>query len=132
LSLLTVLANLFEKQSQGVIAVLTSVAGDRGRASNYVYGASKAAVSTFVSGLRVRLASHGVSVVDIKPGPIETAMTAHMKKGLLFSKPNKIAPLIVRAMDKNLAVSYVPGIWCWIMSVIRNLPDFVFKKLKNL
>jgi decaprenylphospho-beta-D-erythro-pentofuranosid-2-ulose 2-reductase len=132
LSILTPLANLFERQKSGWIVVITSVAGVRGRASLSVYGATKAALSTFVSGLRVRLTGSNVKVIDIRPGPIETAMTSHLKKGPLFASPTKIAPMIYSAMIADKAVAYVPGFWFLIMTIIRLLPDFVFKKLKNL
>ena len=86
ISLLTIGANYFEQQRHGCIAVVSSVAGDRGRKSNYVYGTAKAAVSVFLQGLRNRLSSVGVSVVTIKPGYVATPMTAHMKTGLLTAK----------------------------------------------
>src|SRR6266571_6990311 len=85
ISLLTILASYFEQQKRGCIAVVSSVAGDRGRPSNYVYGTTKAAVNTFLQGLRSRLYKSGVSVVTIKPGLVDSPMTASLKKGPLFS-----------------------------------------------
>jgi len=131
-SVLTPLATLFEKQKNGWIVVITSVAGVRGRASLSVYGSTKSALSTYLSGLRVRLSGSNVNVTDIRPGPIETAMTAHLKKGPLFASPMKVAPMIYSAMINDKAVAYVPRFWFLIMMIIRFLPDFIFKKLKNL
>jgi short-subunit dehydrogenase len=129
-SLLTLLGNRFEQQRYGCIAVISSVAGDRGRASNYVYGAAKAAVSAFSSGLRARLSKVGVAVVTIKPGQVDTPMTAGMKKGPLFAKPDKVGARIYTAMLKGEDVVYVPWFWGPIMQVIRMLPEPVFKRVK--
>jgi short-subunit dehydrogenase len=130
ISLAATAANRFEPRRHGTIAVISSVAGDRGRGSNYVYGAAKAMVTTFLQGLRNRLAKAGVAVVTIKPGFVDTPMTAHVaKKGKLWATPEQIAPTIVKAMDRGQAVVYVPGIWRWIMLVIRLIPETVFKRL---
>ncbi len=109
IALLTHLANRFEIQGSGTIAVISSVAGDRGRASNYVYGSSKAMVTTFTSGLRQRLYKSGVSIVSIKPGFVDTPMTAEFKKSLLWAKPETIAKAIIVACDKKNGEVYVPG-----------------------
>lgn len=127
-SLLTVFANYFEQQGGGTIAAITSVAGDRGRRSNYVYGSAKAGASAFVDGLRGRLASAGVHVVNIKPGMVDTPMTAHLKKGALFATPAAVASGIVSAINKKKNTAYVPGFWRLIMCVIRSIPEFAFKK----
>lgn len=131
IALLTLLANRMEARRSGTLAVLTSVAGDRGRQSNYVYGAAKAAVSTYLGGLRQRLAKSNVAVLTIKPGFVDTPMTASMpNKGALWTQPGRIATRIVRAIDKRRNVVYLPWFWRWIMLVIRNIPEPVFKHLK--
>ena len=129
MSLLSILANLFEKKGSGCIAVITSVAGDRGRQSNYVYGTAKATVTTFLQGLRNRLAPSGVSVVTIKPGFIDTPMTEEFPKGLLWTSPDKAAKSIYKAITKRKHVVYVPFYWRYIMLLIRAIPESVFKKM---
>jgi short-subunit dehydrogenase len=126
----TLLANRFEAQRHGVIAVISSVAGDRGRQSNYVYGAAKAAVTAFTSGLRQRLYPRGVSVVTIKPGFVATPMTAAFKKGFLWASPETVARAIVHAMDSGTPVVYAPWFWRPIMWVVRSIPEFIFRRLK--
>jgi short-subunit dehydrogenase len=128
--LCTHLANRFEAQKHGVIAVISSVAGDRGRSSNYVYGSAKAAVTAFTSGLRQRLAPAGVFVVTIKPGFVDTPMTAAFKKGALWASPAAVAKDIRRAMVGGTPVIYTPGFWRLIMWIIRSIPEFVFRKLR--
>lgn len=129
IALLTLLANYFEQQKRGCIAVISSVAGDRGRQSNYVYGAAKGAVTVFLQGLRNRLAKKGVAVITIKPGMVDTPMTAHMRKGLLFANPKKVGHGIYEAMLKRKEVAYVPGYWRLVMWIIKSIPEPVFKKL---
>jgi short-subunit dehydrogenase len=129
ISLLTISGNYFEGRKTGCIAVISSVAGDRGRGSNYVYGAAKAGVSTFTQGLRNRLAKSGVAVVTIKPGVVATPMTAHLKKGLLTANAAKVGKGIYNAMRKGKDVVYLPGYWRFIMLIIRSIPEPVFKKL---
>lgn len=129
-SLLTLAANRMEAQGAGVIAAISSVAGDRGRQSNYVYGTSKGMVSLFMQGLRNRLSKKGVAVVTIKPGFVDTPMTAHFeKKGVLWAQPETIAKGIVRAMEQRRDVVYLPGIWRWIMLIIKHIPEAIFKRL---
>jgi short-subunit dehydrogenase len=128
-SLVTWLANFFVQRRSGVIAVLSSVAGDRGRKSNYVYGSSKAGLTAFLAGLRNRIDREGVTVLTIKPGPTKTAMTAAMKGSEKFADVNAVAKSIVAAIDKRADNLYVPFQWQPIMFVIRNIPDRVFKKL---
>jgi decaprenylphospho-beta-D-erythro-pentofuranosid-2-ulose 2-reductase len=130
MALCTELANQFEAQGHGVIAVISSVAGDRGRQSNYVYGTAKAAVTAFTSGLRQRLYPKGVRVVTIKPGFVSTPMTAAFKKGALWASPASVATDIVRAMDAGKAVIYTPGFWRPIMWIIRSVPETIFRRLK--
>jgi decaprenylphospho-beta-D-erythro-pentofuranosid-2-ulose 2-reductase len=117
-----------EKRRCGCICVISSVAGERGRASNYVYGSAKAAVTAFSSGLRNRLSSSGVSVVTIKPGPIDTPMTASHRKTPLFGKADQAGRRIYEAMLKGEDVVYVPWFWGPIMLVIRSIPERIFKK----
>jgi len=128
-SLLTHLANRFEAQRAGSIAVIGSVAGDRGRQSNYVYGSAKGMLSVFLQGLRNRLQKSGVKVLTIKPGFVDTPMTAAIKKGPLWATPDQIAQAIVKGMDKGSDVIYAPWFWWGIMAIIRSIPEAVFKKL---
>ena len=128
-SLLTWLANYCVQRHAGVLAVISSVAGDRGRKSNYLYGSSKAGLSAFLGGLRNRVDREGVTVLTIKPGPVKTAMTASMKGSEKFADVNKVAQTIVNAIDKRRDSLYVPFKWQPIMFVIRNIPESIFKKL---
>lgn len=124
-------ANYFEKKKSGTIAVIGSVAGDRGRMSNYVYGTAKGAIELFLQGVRHRLAPSGVNVLCIKPGFIDSPMTAHIEpKGALWAKPAKIAKDIVAAIKNKKAVIYTPCIWYFIMTIIKNVPSFIFHKTK--
>ena len=126
LAVLTALGNRFESQGSGAIAVLSSPAGDRGRASNYVYGAAKAAVSTFSSGLRHRLHPKGVRVLTIEPGFVDTPMTSGFEKGILWTTPERVAVDIKRALKHGFGVVYTPWFWRWIMVIIRALPERLF------
>jgi short-subunit dehydrogenase len=117
-------------QSGATLAVISSVAGDRGRASNYLYGSAKAAVSTYLSGLGQRLRPNGVNVLTIKPGFVDTPMTAAFKKGALWATPDKVAAGIAKAIDKRRPIAYLPGFWWAIMMVIKNIPEFVFRRIK--
>ncbi|MCU7374986.1 SDR family oxidoreductase [Tahibacter amnicola] len=130
MALLTPLANRFAAQGHGTIAVISSVAGDRGRMSNYAYGAAKAAVSAFLSGLRQRLQKSGVNVLTIKPGFVDTPMTRDFPKGALWAKPEDVAKGIVNAIDKGRSVAYLPWFWSLIMLVIKHVPEFLFKRVK--
>lgn len=129
LSLLTLFANYFEKQNSGCIAAISSPAGDRGRQSNYVYGTAKGGLSVFLQGLRNRLSKSGVHVLTIKPGFVDTPMTADFNKGLLWVKPEVIAHGILRAIDKQKDVVYLPFFWRYIMLIIKLIPERIFKKL---
>ena len=129
-SLLARLAPVFESQRSGAIVAISSVAGDRGRQSNYAYGAAKAMVSAFMQGLRNRLASHGVQVLTVKPGFVDTPMTASVKKGLLWATPDRVGADIVRAIDRRKDVLYTPWFWRFVMMVLRAIPEPIFKRLK--
>ena len=128
-SFLTDVANRFAAAGRGTIAVITGGAGDRGRQSNYVYGAAKAGLSTFLQGLRNRLARQGVRVVTIKPGFVDTPMVAHIKKGPLFASAARAGQLIVRAMAGGGDVVYLPWFWRYIMLAVIHVPERVFKRL---
>jgi decaprenylphospho-beta-D-erythro-pentofuranosid-2-ulose 2-reductase len=128
-SLLTWLANFCVQRRAGTIAVISSVAGDRGRKSNYLYGSSKAGLSAFLGGLRNRVDREGVTVLTIKPGPVKTAMTANMPKSEKFADVESVAESIVSAIDKRKDILYVPFQWQPIMFIIRNIPERIFKKL---
>jgi decaprenylphospho-beta-D-erythro-pentofuranosid-2-ulose 2-reductase len=129
-SLLHEVARRFEVQRSGKIVVISSVAGDRGRASNYVYGSSKAALSTFCSGLRQRMYKFGVSVITVKPGFVDTPMTRDFKKGILWVRPERIARGIDWAVRNRKSVVYLPRFWFLIMLVVKIIPEKIFKKLK--
>jgi short-subunit dehydrogenase len=129
IALLTELANYFEAQRRGSIAVITSVAGDRGRQSNYVYGAAKGGVERFLQGLRNRLYRSGVAVVSIKAGFVATPMTATMKKNALFASPRRVGRAIYRAIERRRDVIYIPWFWRPLMAVIRSVPERIFKRL---
>lgn len=129
IGLLTPIANLIEAQRHGTIAVISSVAGDRGRPSNYLYGSAKAALSAFCEGLNARLFKAGAHVVTIKPGFVATPMTAGLPlPGPLVVAPDKVASDITRAIEKNKDVLYTPWFWSLIMLIIRSVPKFMFKR----
>jgi decaprenylphospho-beta-D-erythro-pentofuranosid-2-ulose 2-reductase len=129
ISLLTLLANYFELQKRGCIAVISSVAGDRGRKGNYIYGAAKGALSIFLQGLRNRLQSSNVNIVTVKPGFVDTPMTAPFKKGLLFASARSVGKGIYAAMKSRKEIVYLPRFWRPIMLVIRAIPEGVFKRM---
>lgn len=119
-----------ESQRHGTLAVISSVAADRGRASNCWYGSAKAAVSAYLSGQRQRLRGSGVNVLTIKPGFVDTPMTAEFRKGALWAKPVQIAQGIVQAIERRRGVVYLPWFWRPVMAVIRGIPEPVFRRLK--
>lgn len=124
------LGNYFEARKAGNLLVISSVAGDRGRQSNYVYGASKAALSAFTDGLRNRLFRHGVTVITVKPGFVDSPMTAGLPKGgPLWATPEKVAADMDRMIGKGGGVLYTPWFWRYILLVIRHVPDVIFKRL---
>lgn len=123
------LAPMMEDRSSGTIVGVGSVAGDRGRLGNYVYGSSKAGFATYLSGLRNRLGRSGVHVVTVKPGMIDTSMTWGMDKLMFPGTPESVAADMIRAADKRRNVIYTPRIWQLVMLVIRNIPEMIFKKM---
>ncbi|MEB3359814.1 MAG: SDR family oxidoreductase [Synechococcales bacterium] len=129
ISLLTPIANFLEQQGHGFIVGIASVAGDRGRPSNYVYGSAKAALSTFLQGLRSRLAKAGVHVLTVKPGFVDTKMTFGKSGMFLVASPDQVAAQILRALNRGQNIAYVPWFWFGIMSIIRAIPEFIFKRL---
>ena len=129
-SLFNIIANDFEKRRSGFLVGISSVAGDRGRKSNYIYGAAKAAFSTYLSGLRNRLYEAQVHVLTVKPGFVNTKMTEGMDlPEKLAAEPEEIAEDIFKAQQKNKNLLYTKWIWRWIMLIIRNIPECQFKKM---
>ena len=123
-------AKRMEKANHGTIALIGSVAGDRGRKSNYVYGAAKGLITRYAQGLQHRFAGTGVKLVLIKPGPTDTPMTAHLKsKGAKLASVESVAKQTVEGIEASKPVIYAPGKWWLIMMVIRHIPSFVFKKM---
>jgi decaprenylphospho-beta-D-erythro-pentofuranosid-2-ulose 2-reductase len=120
----------FEQQGHGLLVAIGSVAGDRGRAVNAVYGAAKGALEIYLSGLRQRLRRRGVGVLLVKPGFVDTPMTAGFKKTALWATPQRVAQDILRAMDRGRSVLYTPWFWRWIMLIIRHVPEAVFVRMK--
>jgi len=130
IDLLTLLAGRMEAARRGTLAVIGSVAGDRGRQSNYVYGTAKGALAIFLQGLAHRLAPTGVRVLTIKPGFVDTPMTAAFAKGSLWASPERVARDIQRAIGRGTRVLYTPWFWRWIMLVIRLVPTALFHRTK--
>ncbi|MCK0097120.1 SDR family oxidoreductase [Yoonia sp. F2084L] len=130
-SILSIFANLFEERGFGTIIGISSVAGERGRATNYVYGSAKAGFTAFLSGLRNRLAGKGVHVITVLPGFVATQMTQGMDlPARLTAQPEEVATAIANAVRRKRNVVYVRPIWQLIMLIIRSIPEAIFKKLK--
>jgi decaprenylphospho-beta-D-erythro-pentofuranosid-2-ulose 2-reductase len=124
------LAGRMQAAGRGTVAVIGSVAGDRGRRSNYVYGAAKGLVDRYMQGLRHRFAGSAVKAVIIKPGPVDTPMTAGLQRpGIRFADPARVAGDIVRGIDAGRAVIYTPWLWRWLMMIIRHIPERIFDRL---
>lgn len=130
-SILNIIANEFEQRKHGFICAISSVAGDRGRQSNYMYGSSKGALTIYLQGLRNRLASSNVNVLTVKPGFVNTKMTAGLlDDSPLVSEPEQIAKIIVKGIKRKRNVIYTPLFWCAIMLIIKLIPEPIFKKMK--
>jgi short-subunit dehydrogenase len=129
-ALLTPLANRFEAAGTGCLAVISTVAGDRGRQSNYVYGAAKGGLDRLLQGLRNRLYHAGVAVVTLKPGFVDTPMTAGLAKNPLFASPRRVGRAIHRAIEGRRDVVYIPWFWRPIMCLLASLPEAIFKRLR--
>ena len=129
-------ANYFEARAKagehrGFIAVVGSVAGDRGRPSNYIYGSAKAAVSAYCQGLRARLARSSVPVLTVKPGFVDTRMIYGRPGTFLVAAPERVADDVFRAVMRRRDVIYTPGFWRWIMLAVRSIPEPIFKRMKS-
>ncbi|MBM3538796.1 MAG: SDR family NAD(P)-dependent oxidoreductase [Alphaproteobacteria bacterium] len=122
-------APMFEAQKAGALVVLTSVAGDRGRLKNYVYGSTKGALGAYLQGLRARLFRSGVPVVTVKPGPVDTAMSYGLNDMPLMAQPETVAAACLKAAKKGTEIVYVPFPWWPIMTIIKLIPERIFKKL---
>lgn len=129
ISLLTYATTKMEQQRSGNITVITSVAGDRGRQSNYIYGAAKGMVSIFLQGLSQRLKKSGVHVLDIKPGFVDTPMTSEFDKNALWANPEIVAQIIKKRISTKSSLSYTPTFWFVIMTIIKFIPKFIFNRL---
>ena len=129
-ALLTRFAEILEQRRSGCLAAITSVAGDRGRKSNYVYGAAKGALSLFLQGLRGRLHAANVRVLTIKPGPVETPMTAGILRSRAFADPASVARDICRALEQpSVNILYTPWYWRYVMTIVKLIPEAAFKRL---
>jgi short-subunit dehydrogenase len=128
-SILGLLANHFEAKRRGFLCAISSVAGDRGRQSNYVYGAAKAGLTVFLQGLRNRLFRSGVRVITIKPGFVDTGMTYGRPGMFLVASPERAARRIVKAILRGSDQSYVPAFWRPVMFLIRSIPERLGKRL---
>ena len=130
-NILSEFANFFERRGSGTIVGISSAAGDRGRSTNYIYGSAKSGFSTFLSGLRNRLARKNVHVVTVLPGPVYTKMTAGLElPKLITTYPDKVSKDIYQAVLKKKNIIYTTGIWRLIMILIKFIPEGIFKKFK--
>ena len=130
-SIFLIFANLFEQRGSGTLVGISSVAGERGRAKNYVYGSSKAGFTVFLSGLRNRLAMRGVHVVTVLPGFVATKMTNNIRlPKKITAQPDQVGRAIFNAVKKKTNIVYVSPIWRILMMIIRNIPEQIFKKMR--
>ena len=129
-SILELAAAHFEQRRSGFICAISSVAGDRGRQSNYIYGSAKAALTTYLAGLRHRLTPAGVPVITVKPGFVDTSMTWGLPGLFLIASPEKVAADICRAIHNGKSEIYTPWFWRWIMLIIKSVPEPIFRKTK--
>jgi short-subunit dehydrogenase len=129
-SVLTYCANYLERQESGFIVGISSVAGDRGRQSNYVYGSAKSGLTAFLQGLRNRLYPSGVHVMTVKPGFVDTAMTFGLPGLFLVANPQDVGEKLAASAEKGKDEVYIPGFWRYIMAIIKSIPERLFKTLK--
>jgi len=129
-SLLDLMGNYFEQRKAGFICAISSVAGDRGRQSNYLYGSAKAGLTTYLQGLRNRLAGVNVPVITIKPGFVDTPMIYGMSGMFLVASPDSVARDTLRAIRRGSSTIYTPWFWRFIMLIIRSIPEPIFKRMK--
>ncbi|MGA5482585.1 SDR family oxidoreductase [Pseudomonas siliginis] len=130
IALMTTISNQLEAQRHGSLVVISSVAGDRGRPSNYLYGSAKAAVTTFAEGLQARLFKLNVNVLIVKPGFVNTPMTAGLNlPEFLVAQPEEVAKQIIKAIEHKSASIYTPSFWLLIMTVIKLIPTTIFKRI---
>jgi decaprenylphospho-beta-D-erythro-pentofuranosid-2-ulose 2-reductase len=130
-SILNIVATYYASRKEGVIVGISSVAGERGRQSNYMYGSAKAGFTAYLSGLRNSLYSKGVHVVTVQPGFVYTKMTENIAlPKLLTAKPAEVAEAVYSAVKKKKNIVFVKWFWKYLMMIIRNIPEFIFKKLK--
>ena len=132
MALVIPLANHLEQQGAGHLAVLSTVAAERGRPRNYTYAAAKSALNVYLQGLRSRLYRRGVKVHTIKLGPVDSPMTTSHEKNLLFARPPEVARQIVSVIERGRPEAYVPGYWRPIMFAVRNMPEFLFQRFGAL
>ena len=131
LNILLKFANYFEKRGSGMLIGVSSVAGERGRAKNYIYGSSKSGFTSFLSGLRNQMTKKGIHIITVIPGYVATKMTRSMKlPKLLTAKPKEVADAIFNAVEKKRDIIYIKSIWYFIMLFIRNIPETIVKRLK--
>ena len=129
-SLFNIIANDFEKRKHGFMVAISSVAGDRGRKSNYIYGSAKAGLTAYLSGLRNRLFKTGVHVLTVKPGFVNTKMTRGMNlPSILTAQPDEIATAVFKAVQKKKNTIYIKPIWWLIMKIIKTIPEWKFKRM---
>jgi short-subunit dehydrogenase len=129
-ALLTLFAEILEQRRSGCIAAITSVAGDRGRKSNYVYGAAKGALSLFLQGMRGRLQAANVRVLTIKPGPVQSPMTVGIPRSPAFAQAGAVAQDICHALEhSSVNILYTPWYWRYVMTAVKLIPEAVFKRL---
>lgn len=129
-SALSLLGARFAKNKEGFLIGITSVAGDRGRQSNFVYGSAKGGLSIYLDGLRNRLFKEGVHVMTVKPGFVDTAMTFGLPGLFLVADPKEVGKKIVQALDKKKNIAYIPGFWKGIMAIVKAIPERIFKRLR--
>jgi short-subunit dehydrogenase len=128
---LNIAAEKMQLKKAGIIIGISSVAGERGRASNYLYGSAKAGFTAYLSGLRNRLYPLGIRVITLKPGFVYSKMTEHLTlPPRLTASPEQVAKVVIKNLSSGSEIIYVKPIWAIIMTIIRLIPEFFFKKLK--